>query len=85
MLAPTDCGPATISMSQDVQGETFDYPEIFFEEKVHEIRRIHPDPNQIKLAADKIKNSKQLTTYLGGVRVLILMLGVVSFILWFFI
>ena len=43
-----DCGPATISISQDVQGEAFDYPEIFFEEKVHEIRRIHPDPNQIE-------------------------------------
>ncbi len=42
----------------------------------------------IRLGAGKkeqIKNSKQLTTYLGGVRVLILMLGVVSFILWFFI
>ena len=34
---------------------------------------------------EQIKNSKQLTTYLGGVRILILMLGVVSFILWFFI
>ena len=42
----------------------------------------------IRLAVGKkeqIKNSKQLTTYLGGVRILILMLGVVSFILWFFI
>ena len=36
MLDPAECGPATISMSQDVQGEAFDYPEIFFEEKIHE-------------------------------------------------
>ncbi len=48
MLDPADCGPAVISMSQDVQGEAYDYPEIFFEEKIHEIRRIHPDPNQIR-------------------------------------
>ena len=31
MLDPSDCGPATIAMSQDVQGESFDYPEVFFE------------------------------------------------------
>ncbi len=66
MLDPADCGPATISMSQDVQGETFDYPEIFFEEKVHEIRRIYPDPNQIKVAAEKIKSSKQPIIISGG-------------------
>ena len=53
MLDPADCGPATISMTQDVQGEAFDYPEIFFEEKIHEIRRIHPDPNQIKEAFNR--------------------------------
>ena len=33
MLDPAECGPATISMSQDVQGEAYDYPEVFFEEK----------------------------------------------------
>tara|TARA_B100000700_G_C15049014_1_gene859361 strand:+ start:2534 stop:4378 length:1845 start_codon:yes stop_codon:yes gene_type:complete len=66
MLDPADCGPATISMSQDVQGETYDYPEIFFEEKIHEIRRIHPDPNQIKAAAEKIIESKQPILISGG-------------------
>ena len=66
MLDPADCGPATISISQDVQGEAFDYPEIFFEEKVHEIRRIHPDPNQIHAAAEKLKSSKQPIIIAGG-------------------
>ncbi|SVA49428.1 uncharacterized protein METZ01_LOCUS102282 [marine metagenome] len=66
MLDPADCGPATISISQDVQGEAFDYPEIFFEEKVHEIRRIHPDPNQIHAAAEKLKSSKQPIIISGG-------------------
>ena len=66
MLDPADCGPATISMAQDVQGEAYDYPEIFFEEKIHEIRRIHPDPNQIKAAAEKLKLSKQPIIIAGG-------------------
>ena len=66
MLDPADCGPATISIAQDVQGEAYDYPEIFFEEKVHEIRRIYPDPNQIRLAAEKIKLSKQPIIISGG-------------------
>ena len=66
MLDPYDCAPATISISQDVQGEIFDYPEVFFEEKIHEIRRIYPDPNQIKVAAEKIKNSKQPIIISGG-------------------
>ena len=66
MLDPADCGPATISISQDVQGESFYYPEAFFEERVHEIRRIHPDPNQVKVAAEKLKNSQQPIIISGG-------------------
>ena len=57
MLDQADCGPATLSMSQDVQGEAFDYPEIFFEEKIHEIRRIYPDQNQLKKALILPKNT----------------------------
>ncbi len=66
MLDPADCGPAVISMSQDVQGEAFDYPEIFFEEKIHEIRRVFPDPNQIKKAAQKLIQSRQPIIISGG-------------------
>ena len=66
MLDPADCGPATIAMSQDVQGETFDYPEIFFEERIHEVRRVHPDPRQVKQAAEKLMNSKQPIIISGG-------------------
>ena len=66
MLDPADCGPATISISQDVQGESFDYPEKFFEEKVHEIVRVHPDPRQIKTASEILKQSKQPIIISGG-------------------
>jgi len=42
----------------------------------------------IRLGAGKkkeIEDSKHLTTYLRGVRILIIILGVVGLILWFFI
>ena len=66
MLDQANCGPATISLSQDVQGEVFDYPEIFFSEKIHEIRRIIPDLSQVQKAIDLIKNSKQPIIISGG-------------------
>jgi len=66
MLDPADCGPAVISMSQDVQGEAYDYPEVFFEETIHSIRRVHPDPNQINLAAEKLRQSKKPIIISGG-------------------
>ena len=66
MLDPADCGPATISISQDVQGEAFDFPEIFFEEKIHIIRRVYPDPNQIIKATLQLKTSKQPIIIAGG-------------------
>ena len=66
MLDPADCGPACISLSQDIQGQTFDYPAEFFQEKVHTIRRPRPDEFQIKEAADKIKSSKNPIIISGG-------------------
>ncbi len=66
MIDPADCGPACISLSQDVQGEVFDYPEEFFKEKVHTIRRPRPDDYQIKQAAEIIKKSKNPIIISGG-------------------
>jgi len=66
MLDPADCGPACISLSQDVQGEVFNYPEEFFKEKTHAIRRPRPDDYQIKQAAEIIKNSKNPIIISGG-------------------
>ena len=66
MLDPADCGPTCISLCQDVQGETFDYPEEFFNEKIHHIRRPKPDDFQIKKAAETIKKSKNPIIISGG-------------------
>jgi 3D-(3,5/4)-trihydroxycyclohexane-1,2-dione acylhydrolase (decyclizing) len=66
MLDPADCGPTCISLSQDTQGETFNYPEEFFQEKIHVIRRSRPDDFQIKEAANLIKKSKKPILISGG-------------------
>ena len=66
MLDPADCGPACISLCQDIQGETFEYPEEFFKERIHNIRRPRPDDFQIKEAAEKIKKSKNPIIISGG-------------------
>jgi len=66
MLDPADCGPACISLCQDVQGEVYEYPEEFFKERVHNIRRPRPDDFQLKEAAEKIKNSKNPIIISGG-------------------
>ena len=34
LLDSENCGPVTLSLPQDVQAEAFDYPEIFFKEKI---------------------------------------------------
>ena len=66
MLDPADCGPACLSLCQDIQGEIFDYPEEFFKERVHTIRRPRPDDFQIQQAAEKIKKSKYPIIISGG-------------------
>ena len=66
MLDPADSGPACLSLCQDTQGEVYDYPEEFFKERTHSIRRPKPDDFQIKEAAEKIKNSKNPIIISGG-------------------
>ncbi|OEE59106.1 3D-(3,5/4)-trihydroxycyclohexane-1,2-dione acylhydrolase (decyclizing) [Enterovibrio norvegicus FF-454] len=66
MLDPADCGPAMIALPQDVQGQAWDFPESFFEPKVHRIRRPQPEAIDLALAADAIKASKRPLIIAGG-------------------
>jgi 3D-(3,5/4)-trihydroxycyclohexane-1,2-dione acylhydrolase (decyclizing) len=66
MLDPADCGPAFLGLPQDVQGWTYDYPEVFFEKKVHRIRRQSPDTDEIADAAAKLKTAKRPMIIAGG-------------------
>ncbi|CDU14004.1 3D-(3,5/4)-trihydroxycyclohexane-1,2-dione acylhydrolase (decyclizing) [Vibrio coralliirubri] len=68
MLDPATCGPVFLGLPQDVQGIAYDFPEIFFEEKCHRIRR--PEPEIVVLEEAKeilIKAKKPLIISGGGV------------------
>lgn len=66
MLDPGDCGPAFLGLPQDVQGWTYDYPTVFFEKKVHRIRRQSPDLAEIADAAAKLKTAERPMIIAGG-------------------
>ncbi len=66
MLDPADCGPAFLGLPQDVQGWTYDYPAALFEEKVHRIRRMSPDVNELADAAELLKTAKRPMIIAGG-------------------
>jgi 3D-(3,5/4)-trihydroxycyclohexane-1,2-dione acylhydrolase (decyclizing) len=66
MLDPADCGPAFIGLPQDVQATAFDYPTVFFEPRVHRIRRPGPDPDEVAAAADALHASARPLLIAGG-------------------
>ncbi|MGR3838004.1 MAG: 3D-(3,5/4)-trihydroxycyclohexane-1,2-dione acylhydrolase (decyclizing) [Cognatishimia sp.] len=66
MLDPADCGPAFLGLPQDVQGWTYDYPTVFFEKKVHRIRRQAPDVAEIADAVACLSQAKRPMIIAGG-------------------
>ena len=69
MVALTDaalCGPATISICQDVQSLAFDYPQYMFEKKVWRLRRQGPDQYELKQAVEALLGAKQPVIVAGG-------------------
>ena len=66
MLDPGDCGPAFLGLPQDVQGWTYDFPEAFFAKKVHRIRRIAPDVDEIADAAALLSGAERPMIIAGG-------------------
>lgn len=63
---PAHCGPATLAFSQDVQAEAYDYPESFFERRVHRPRRMRPDDNELAAAVETLKQAKKPFVIAGG-------------------
>ena len=66
MLDPADCGPSFLGLPQDVQGWSYDYPEEFFVERVHQIRRQAPDHTEVTAAATLLKVAKRPVIIAGG-------------------
>jgi 3D-(3,5/4)-trihydroxycyclohexane-1,2-dione acylhydrolase (decyclizing) len=66
MLDPATCGPAFIGLPQDVQAESFGFPEVFFEKVVHTIIRPRADATELKNAVEVLKNAKRPLIIAGG-------------------
>ena len=66
MLDPADCGPAFIALPQEMQELTFDYPEVFFEERLWTIPRPRADRSALAQAVDLLKSAKAPLIIAGG-------------------
>lgn len=72
MVALTDpamCGPATLSLCQDVQSQAFDFPESMFDKRLWGLRRQGPDRHELDHTLAAIKSAaKPIIVAGGGVR-----------------
>lgn len=63
---PANTGAVTIALPQDVQGEAYDYPEYFFQKRVHRIERTPATDEMVKDAVNIIKRKKKPLLICGG-------------------
>lgn len=66
MLDPADCGPAFLGLPQDVQGWVYEYPKVFFDKKIHHIRRQSPDEGELATAIAALQGAKRPMIIAGG-------------------
>lgn len=59
-------GAVCIALCQDVEGESYDYPDYFFEKRVHKITRIAPAEDEIKDIAIALLDAKKPLVIAGG-------------------
>ncbi len=60
------CGAVCISIPQDVQGESYDYPDYFFQKRVHHVARRAADEYELNKAVEMIKAAKRPMLISGG-------------------
>jgi 3D-(3,5/4)-trihydroxycyclohexane-1,2-dione acylhydrolase (decyclizing) len=63
---PAECGPVTLALCQDVQAEAYDYPDSFFEERVWTQRRMRPDFEELRHAAEALRRARKPLIIAGG-------------------
>lgn len=63
---PADCGPVTLSLPQDVQTESYDYPLSFFRQRVWRKSRQRPDDADFDAAMRLIQAAKKPLIVAGG-------------------
>lgn len=65
----SETGAVCISVPQDVEGESYDFPEEFLQKRVHRITRLAPAPEEVAdIAAILLQAKKPLVICGGGVR-----------------
>ena len=66
MTDPAECGPATLSLCQDVQAQAHDWPERFFEPRLRRPRRPRPDTVELRTALGAIRSARRPLLVAGG-------------------
>lgn len=61
-----ETGAVVVALPQDVQGESFDYPDYFFQKRVHHIARRGPDAYELDRAVEMIRAAKRPMIIAGG-------------------
>lgn len=63
---PAETGACCIALPQDVEGESFDFPEYFFQKRVHRITRPAAVEEELEDIAEVISQSKKPLVIVGG-------------------
>jgi 3D-(3,5/4)-trihydroxycyclohexane-1,2-dione acylhydrolase (decyclizing) len=63
---PEKAGGVCITLPQDVQGETFSFPDYYFKKRIHRIVRTNPDSYEVQDAAKLILRKKKPMVIVGG-------------------
>lgn len=63
---PVETGAVCVALPQDVQGESFDFPEYFFRKRIHKITRPSGVDEEIYECVNLIKNKKKPILICGG-------------------
>src|SRR5215470_345611 len=63
---PAECGPVSLALCQDVQAEAFDYPEVFFAERIWTPRRVRPSEDELSAAIAKFRQDRKPLIIAGG-------------------
>jgi len=63
---PAETGAVCVALSQDVEGESYDYPDYFFQKRVHKIRRMRPVGEDLEILMKLIQESKRPLVICGG-------------------
>ena len=66
MTDAADCGPATLSLCQDVQAEAYDFPVQFFEPNIWSVRRLSPVQSELDVVSSLIKGGRSSVIIAGG-------------------